>query len=735
MRLEDPSDISKTGRRIRLRQDMLSVPVLRRMNRHRITTDPVQTVDMHPLIRRLGQYCGLEDRLVGYCFRRGVAYTLSTRTTAENRKFLMGHGDDGHRKDYYTPYQSKVSTIDFPAMFRGIEQVSVLPQAGVSLNRSDNAPLKVSAEGLKGIMADTRVVDATRTMETLRDRVLEKHPSLNAASKAMDPLWKDYHQAYTDRKALIVSLSNRIHREEYKAHFDALSARPSPRTGQISSSHNLGRVQISDISAHSDLTPDSSQSPNISHTESILSDNAVKHLMSTLAEDENIKYELDDDMVLSSNLNQSDDIALDEDRVLEILGEAQEEDEQLDGKSRLRHGTRTDPDESKDDVQIHVDSSEIATTSDSGESMRLHGLPDKIMGKGFNRAGMLKGVSAYNDMKADLEASGDNDEAISKCLTSWFSISHAIDEFWTGQEPHVGSFDCKFCGKDLNTENHSHVHAFECAKRAAHQQALQTRTELSPLDRPCEYQRCGHGATFQQFVLCGKTFETLAEQGEHMREHVRSMKKSSHGVKVRTCFFGDCAQNPKGGRIARDGPDFDTEEDLFHHLWSEHRVATFKAAEATFCEYCQTWLLEPYEWMSHADKHVEEAQRVVTEVGYAGYTAGRAILPRLCPFCFHDDSLPAHRRINTHSTTYALGKHVLAHLNDMNEDDGPLRCPCYPAMCTKPDLMDRVQMTEHLQHVHGVDVRGIGKGKRANGPLSDITNTASGSRKVRLKRE
>ncbi|KAK1774274.1 hypothetical protein QBC45DRAFT_425422 [Copromyces sp. CBS 386.78] len=51
-----------TGLPIPLKSALKSVPVLRRMVKHRITNEPVQTVDIHPQIRRLGRFCDFKGR-------------------------------------------------------------------------------------------------------------------------------------------------------------------------------------------------------------------------------------------------------------------------------------------------------------------------------------------------------------------------------------------------------------------------------------------------------------------------------------------------------------------------------------------------------------------------------------------------------------------------------------------------------------------------------------------------
>ncbi|KAI4608917.1 hypothetical protein J4E83_008956 [Alternaria metachromatica] len=86
-----PAEVASTGRRLKIRPSMREVPVLRKMIDHRLTKMPQWTTDMQSEIRRLGQFCGFEESLVAYCMGRGVAYTLATRASEEDRVFLMGH--------------------------------------------------------------------------------------------------------------------------------------------------------------------------------------------------------------------------------------------------------------------------------------------------------------------------------------------------------------------------------------------------------------------------------------------------------------------------------------------------------------------------------------------------------------------------------------------------------------------------------------------------------------------
>ncbi|KAF2123449.1 hypothetical protein P153DRAFT_362012 [Dothidotthia symphoricarpi CBS 119687] len=82
-----PADVAKTGRRIPMNANMLETPVLRRMDKRRVTNNPVQTIDIQPQIRRLGQFCGFENCLVAHCLRRGVAYSRNN-----GRESQVSHG-------------------------------------------------------------------------------------------------------------------------------------------------------------------------------------------------------------------------------------------------------------------------------------------------------------------------------------------------------------------------------------------------------------------------------------------------------------------------------------------------------------------------------------------------------------------------------------------------------------------------------------------------------------------
>jgi hypothetical protein len=72
----------------------------------------------------------------------------------------------------------------------------------------------------------------------------------------------------------------------------------------------------------------------------------------------------------------------------------------------------------------------------------------KIRGNLKNRV-LRKGRSAYNDKLKEMEESI-GEEELSAVMIKWYSVNHNLDDFFPGQEPLLGTYDCRFCGKDLN---------------------------------------------------------------------------------------------------------------------------------------------------------------------------------------------------------------------------------------------------------------------------------------------
>ncbi|KAF3067742.1 hypothetical protein CFAM422_008353 [Trichoderma lentiforme] len=193
--------------------------------------------------------------------------------------------------------------------------------------------------------------------------------------------------------------------------------------------------------------------------------------------------------------------------------------------------------------------------------MAIHGASDRSAGKEAGRV-KTKGASTYNGMLADIKDAGEDEAALCGVMMSRFKITHGIDMFWAGQEPLAGKYELLFCGIDLAEITIQMSTATSAIKRAA-----SLRDWIFPLNLPCEYQFWGHGDQVFESVPCGKTLTTIKEQGDHMRSQVRTMQnKGANGDKVPTCFLGACVRDPEGGRIHREGLDFDSVDDMRDHV-------------------------------------------------------------------------------------------------------------------------------------------------------------------------
>lgn len=474
---------------------------------------------------------------------------------------------------------------------------------------------------------------------------------------------------------MVDSVSIKIFRTEYKEHFESLGFTKAALS------------QLDDAITEVATTPDSVQS-----------DADVSDLPLFVAEDEDI--DAYDAVLNTRNAEETPST------------EEQEELEDLFGDS-------TGPDmDTTDNIQS---AEEIDNTLDDSRQMALHGQSLDNLRSLKKYAQSTKGHSAYNDMVEDVSAC-ETEGQVCAVLMQWYSICHPIDAFNIGEEPFPGSYDCRFCGEDLNEPHHAHEHTYACAKEAATQEATRILDMASSPTVPCQFQLARKG----KFILCGAVFTSHDERGEHMRSHIRYMtKRDDDGENHITCYFGGCAVNPRIGRFARDGPDFIDEQDRTVYLWSAHGITGSKAPVAEMCRICDQWLVNPAEAISHAVTHLDTVQTMIMMHGYCGVKMGRDLIPRLCPFCAHNESLPAHERIATF-TREGHPKHIRGHLKSVG--DSLVTCPCFPLTCTKEEEMDDLQLEAHLQITHGCLVPA-----RIKRRSDDATPGTAGSQRVTKK--
>jgi hypothetical protein len=102
-------------------------------------------------------------------------------------RFLIGHSSDRE----FEPYQSVVSSIEFPTMFRGIQQRLLVCLTGISLNRSNTAP-RTGTERAKRTEDGQAALNELNTVCRL---LLADHGSLSSVGRSADPQWKEYQTA------------------------------------------------------------------------------------------------------------------------------------------------------------------------------------------------------------------------------------------------------------------------------------------------------------------------------------------------------------------------------------------------------------------------------------------------------------------------------------------------------------------------------------------------------------
>lgn len=394
-KLRLPAHLAKTGRCIPMKPEKAKLPVLRRMQKKKLTDEPVHTMDMQTEIRRLGELCGFEHRLTAYCLRRGVVYVLAHQVQQEDRLFLMGHTSNRH----YRHYQSIISSVDSPALFRGLDNRPLSALEGISLNRSDALPLTASEEMKRAIMSEAEVQSAFAEMETARAALRAKHPSLEAASRSSDILWEDFKSANAFWRAVIKTITKRYLKLRRTAHFSEL---------------RCGRA------ASSDKTP----MPENEIPDAVQKDIAAETSPLFIAEDEDTEVTAfwgsqDSDTTAPEMIDPEfaqlnfDDVAT-TDQALEMI------DPFLRGEDSSE--ISSDDEEASDADATHTVEPSTTPHSTSADEMTdstdmaLHGNYDNNLSTRMrNRLSVLKNTSAYKDFTGDLDGK-DTEAGVYECM-------------------------------------------------------------------------------------------------------------------------------------------------------------------------------------------------------------------------------------------------------------------------------------------------------------------------------
>lgn len=208
---------SESGSMLRIKPDMMKTPVFRRSNdRHLPSLLPEIHANMLKDIARLRYACGYQKRLSAYAWRRGAAFHRDEVTTAENRKFIMGHKS---HSEVYSHYLSRVAAVDLQAASRGMDQHDLTNMMSVGLNKKNNAPTRVSESSYAAVLASPSYVALQSEVQSLSDNILADHCSIAAASRSGDPRFQEYQHIYYKLDSLKRSLIQREFPKEYDAFF------------------------------------------------------------------------------------------------------------------------------------------------------------------------------------------------------------------------------------------------------------------------------------------------------------------------------------------------------------------------------------------------------------------------------------------------------------------------------------------------------------------------------------
>lgn len=665
-----PPGQAATGRRIKLAEDKKKMPVLRYPDRnHNLTEKPETLSRVTRALKRLGIYAGLDARLIGYCLRRGVANTLETEVSDENRRFLMGHRT---LSTVYSAYHSRVSMVDTVRVVRDMPQEEqVSRHSSILLNRVDNAPGVISDEGLSRVYAHPDMRELDDRLKTLREEILARHPSLVSASRTQDPQWHVYHEAELRRRAMLSRLRKQEFYRDYAAAFQDVGpqAEASPdEAPETNRTRGLGQaLEAEDTPGLEDAAvPDEA----IHVDEADDWSNIDPRLWGEAEDLERIR---DEEMAEAG-----DDEDEDGDAGEDAAGEAMPGDEDTSGQS-------TGP---ADDQVLPA-------------SMRLHQLVEDHVGQtsvaGKRRQippAILKtlSVSAYNDLGSELARAQVSEEEVSRLLVLYFGVMHSTHEFPAGFEPEVGTFDCRFCGESLADLTHCWRHVFVCAKTEATKRFDDHFNTMR--DNQCGWKTATAAGGTRECGFGGpqETPRTPLSWYRHVQSHLKKVEPNS-------CYFGDCASLDQDGIL--HGVTFDSAGALQVHISATHSVWYARSAAAELCAYCQAWI-DGNEHDAHMDGHLADAESNVSRFGYTGVDLrDRILIPPICPFHFHDETLPTTDRI---SSPKQLARHITeTHIEKLREEGSLTVCPSYPSMCTKAGAMDAEQLKQHLIVVHGIE--------------------------------
>lgn len=686
------------SREIQQSSEFIEVPVFRSAR-----GQPLRSGKLGDAIVGLGKMVGFKHNAAAYALRRGYANMLYLTVSAEDRRFLMGHKTNS---EIYSNYHSAISDISVQKLFREIRVTNDAKLHGLSLNRVDNAPQTISAEGWQRVQQDPEIIQYSLETSQISSTLSEVYGSLAAAVRSSDPRIADFHAATARLKNRRRVLLRRTYNEEYRKLF----VYAQPQDEHPSSSSTMMMV---------DQHPEADPLP-IDDNAAAAAENGSDWLQQ-LEEEEECAREL----VGYDTTTAEDSPPMDEEIGSPDSSEREPDDD-------IMQMPRNHPPTSLLPLQ---------QLSDDSETIRLHKINDG--------SAVPKDMSIARVREA-MSSGGLTDAALSKIMVEIFSATHKSGKYIPGEEPLLGTSTCRFSGAELSLAHH----AAEAA-HSAHAAFLTTAAKKSfeehllPLDTPCAFYSQGPTKKKNPRLCEFNRFTNRLQQIHHVHAHTLKINEQHHAAGNTPqgewhCFHENCATvtptpaEPKkvAKVLLQSSSVFTSKQSFLSHLYQDHRLSPNAIEPVLWCGMCEHFL----EWAQfgatakdeHFARHWDEVWSLVMAHGYAGqYDGGRRTIPSFCPFCLHNENLSPTERISKTMNLLGQGdykKHIASHFDGV--DSGlPLLCPCFPITCSYQAEMTLADLTKHLRSVHGVDRTEISRTqKRANAKaLAEKSTNLQGS--------
>jgi hypothetical protein len=108
---------------------------------------------------------------------------LYVKSSAEDRKFLMGHKTNS---EIYSHYHSAISTVHMQELFREVRAIDIAELNGLSLNRLQHLPQSISPDGWQRMKENPEIIQYNLEISQINTDLRELYGSTAAAVRSCD---------------------------------------------------------------------------------------------------------------------------------------------------------------------------------------------------------------------------------------------------------------------------------------------------------------------------------------------------------------------------------------------------------------------------------------------------------------------------------------------------------------------------------------------------------------------